>query len=169
MKLLALVFTMSMAVLATARAQDAAVNTSAQNIVGSWKLVAYEDRLADGSVEYPFGRKPVGLLIYDATGHMAIQIMKVPHPKVASGDDEKVTAEEKPALFDSYEAYFGTYSIDSTKKEVTHHVEGHLYDVYVGTSQKRPFELSGDRLTLTPHWERDGRPVQGIRVFERIK
>ena len=142
---------------------------SGQKIVGTWRLVAYEDHLADGTVEYPYGKNPVGLLIYDATGHMAIQIMKTPHPEVASGDEEKVTTEEKGPLFDSYVAYFGKYTVNWASKTVTHIVESDLYAVYVGTSQERPFELKGDSLTLTPHWDRDGKTVQGIRAFRRAR
>jgi hypothetical protein len=54
--------------------QDAAL---ARALVGSWRLVSYEDRDAAGAVVYPYGRSPAGLLkMYDPTGHMAIQIMK---------------------------------------------------------------------------------------------
>ena len=45
--------------------------------------------------------------------------MKVPHPKVASGDDSKVTPEEKQALYDAYVAYFGTYRVDREKGSLT--------------------------------------------------
>ncbi len=157
--------------LATVNAEEphTPVSGSPQSLVGTWKLTAYEDHLADGSIEYPYGGKPVGLLIYDATGHMAIQIMKMPHPKVASGDEEKVAPEEKRALFDSYIAYFGTYVVDWAKKTVTHKVAGDLYDVYVGTSQDRPFQLNGDRLTLTPRWTEDGKNIQGLRIFDRVQ
>ena len=144
-------------------------DSATEKLVGTWKLTAFEDRPAKGPVKYPYGNTPAGLLIYDATGHMSIQIMKLPHPKVASGDEDKVTEKEKLALFDAYEAYFGTYQVDWTKHVVTHNVEGDLWDVYMGTAQERPFELNGDRLTLTPHWEEDGQKMQGIRTFERVR
>ena len=130
---------------------------------------AFEDRYADGVVKYQYGKTPTGLLIYDSTGHMSIQIMKLPHPKVASGDEDVVTEKEKLALFDAYEAYFGTYQVDWAKHVVTHNVEGDLWDVYIGTPQERPFELNGDHLKLTPHWEVNGQKVQGIRTFERVR
>lgn len=138
-------------------------------LVGTWKLVTYEDRPAQGPAVYPYGEKPRGLLIYDATGHMSIQIMTVPHPKVASGDETKVTPREKAALYDAYAAYFGTYSVDSKRGVVIHHVEADLYDVFIGTDQERPFELTGDRLTLTPRWSENGKDWSGVRVFERVK
>lgn len=148
---------------------QSSANSSTQTIVGTWRLIIYEDHPDHRPIEYPFGKNPVGLLIYDKTGHLAIQIMKTPHPKVASGDDEKITSEEKIALLDSYVAYFGTYSVDWKRHIVTHKVEADLYDVFVGTTQERPFELKGNRLTLSPSWTREGKVVKGLRVFERVK
>lgn len=143
---------------------------SAQDsIVGTWRLISVEDRPEQGSPQYPYGERPRGLLIYDATGHMAIQWMKVPHPQVASGDEDKVTPAEKIALFDAYVAYFGTYTVDVKRGVVIHHVEADLFDVYVGADQERAFVLDGDRLTLTPQWTIDGRKWTGIRVFQRVK
>lgn len=139
------------------------------SVVGTWRLVSYEDKSPGSASLYPFGRDPRGMLIYDATGHMSIQIMKVPHPKVASGDDSKVTPEEKQALYDAYVAYFGTYRVDREKGVVIHHVEADLADVYIGNDEERPFVLRGDTLILAPHWTVDGQEWHGIRVFERAK
>jgi hypothetical protein len=47
-------------------------------IVGTWTVVTYEDRTEGQPVKYPFGEKPRGLLVYDATGRMSIQLMKMP-------------------------------------------------------------------------------------------
>ena len=137
------------------------------SVVGTWRLVSYEDKLPGSPSVYPFGHDPKGLLIYDANGRMSIQIMKVPHPKVASGDDSQVTPEEKQALYDSYVAYFGTYSVNPDKGVVVHHVEADLADVYIGRDEERPFVLRGDTLILAPHWTVDGKEWHGIRVFER--
>jgi hypothetical protein len=138
-------------------------------IVGSWRLVSYEDKPPGGHSVYPFGKEPKGLLVYDAGGHMSIQIMKVPHPKVASGDDSQVTPEEKQALYDAYVAYFGTYTVDPDRGVVIHHVEADLADVYVGNDEERPFVLRGDTLILAPHWKVNGEEWHGIRVFERAQ
>jgi hypothetical protein len=138
-------------------------------IVGTWKVVTYEDRTEGQPVKYQFGEKPRGLLMYDATGHMSIQLMKVPHPKVAARAEEQVTPQEKIALYDAYTAYFGTYTVDAKRGVVTHHVEGDLADVFIGTDQQRPFEISGDRLILRPKWTEGGRQWTGLRVFERAK
>lgn len=137
------------------------------SVVGTWNLVSYEDKAPTGESLYPFGKEPKGLLMYDAGGHMSIQLMKVPHPKVASGDDSQVTPDEKQALYDAYVAYFGRYSVDAANGVVVHHVEGDLADVYIGNDEKRPFVLRGDTLILAPHWKVNGEDWTGVRVFKR--
>jgi len=137
-------------------------------LVGAWRLVRYEDVPATGPSVYPFGDSPQGLLIYEANGQMSIQVMKQPHPRVASVVDEKITPEEKQALLDSFMAYFGTYAVDERRGVVTHHVDGDLWGVFDGKDEERPYELSEDRLTLKPQWDRDGQHWLGIRTFERV-
>ena len=141
----------------------------ASGLVGAWRLVSFEDHSADGKVERPFGDEPAGQLIYDASGAMSIQVMKRPHPHVASGDDEQVTDAEKVALYDAYVAYFGTWRADAKRGIVVHAVEGDLFDTYVGNDQERPFVLDGDTLTLRPEWDAGGVHWVGIRRFARIR
>jgi hypothetical protein len=158
----------AMLVLGLVRGSDA--GDAPQGLVGSWRLVSYEDKPASGPAVFPYGTDPRGFLVYDATGHMAIQIMQQPHPKVASGDEYIVTPEEKVALLDAYVAYFGTYRVDAARGIVIHHADGHLHDIYIGRDEERLFQLSGDRLVLKSlPWSADGQTWTGSRVFERIK
>jgi hypothetical protein len=138
-------------------------------IVGTWKLVRYEDQPPEGPKQFPLGEHPVGQLIYTADGHMSIQLMKVPHPKIASGDDTKVTPEEKQALFDAYVAYFGKYRVDEKRHVVIHDVEADYADVFIGKSEERPYLLEGDVLKLVPTWTQDGKTWKGVREFVRAR
>jgi hypothetical protein len=140
----------------------------APGLVGTWQLVSFEDKPASGPAVVPFGPAPKGLLIYDASGHMSLQIMRNPGPRVASGNETKITPEEKLALFDAYVAYFGRYSVDAAKGVVVHHVEGDFYNVYVGRDEVRPFTLTGDRLVLRPTWTVGNEKWVGTRVFQRL-
>jgi hypothetical protein len=36
---------------------------SSASIVGTWKIVKYEDRGADGTISYPYGENPVGYFV----------------------------------------------------------------------------------------------------------
>jgi streptogramin lyase len=147
--------------------KDATSRCRSGALEGTWKLTRYEDKAPDGTMRYPYGEHPVGQLTYDASGHMSIQIMKTPHPKVASGDDENVTPAEKIALYDAYTAYFGKYSVDATRNVVTTHAEADLADVFIGRPEERPFVLEDGRLVLRPVWTSDGTRWEGLRVFER--
>lgn len=162
--LLVFVSLIALAALGGSSATQAAA--PANDLVGTWRLVLYEDRPAGGPPQYPYGRAPIGLLVYDATGHMAVQITEAPK-KVSGGRGNRSRREEQRAS--AYTAYFGTYTVDWTAHVITHTVEGNLYPVYVGTSHERPFELDGDRLTLKPRWEQDGKRFEGVRVFERLR
>ena len=47
-----------------------------EQFIGTWKLVSIESEESR-----LFGDRPVGLLIYDAEGHVAVQIMRNPRPR----------------------------------------------------------------------------------------
>jgi hypothetical protein len=100
-------------------------------------LVAFEQE-SEGEITYPYGRDAKGLLIYEGSGHMSVQIMRDDRAPLSSSD----------------------WEIDDANRTVIHHVEGHILPASVGKALKREFEFSGDRLTLKPApgrravWER---------------
>jgi hypothetical protein len=122
---------------------------AADSIVGTWKLVKYENTDVAGKVTKPFGEHPKGYFVYDATGHLSVHIMRDPAtPPFAAGADDKGTDAEVRAAYDGYVGYFGTYRVNAEKTVVTHVVEGALRPSYTGTDQPRPFKLKGDTLIL---------------------
>lgn len=142
-------------------------------IVGTWRLVAFED-VEDGKIIRRFGEKPLGLFVYTADGHVAIQIANPANPvclapskKSGAGrrddlDLPACTAEQMQALAEGTVAYWGTYTVDAGKGVVTHHVQSDLSNGYIGTEQHRPFRLTGDRLVIG-----DGKTW--TRVLERVR
>ena len=134
-------------------------------LVGTWRVVEFADLDKDGKWVYWFGEHPRGYFVYDATGHVHIQIMKVPpltpFPEANSDDGKPPTPEHALAAYNAYVAYFGTYTVDIEKHVVTHHVEGSLSPDYTDTDQPRPFKLKGDRLEIG-----DGKTWR--RVLERV-
>jgi hypothetical protein len=139
-----------------------AAPTLRQQLLGTWRLVSVQNReSADQAWVSRFGESPRGYIMYDATGHMAVQFEKTPPPpKFASGDDWTPTPDEAVGVYLGYVAYFGTFSVDETAGVVTHHVEGSLRPSYLATDQRRPAKLEGDRLVLSDEktfrvvWER---------------
>ncbi len=116
--------------------------------VGTWKLVSIEQRNAKGEVVPPAspGPPPVGFIIYDAAGYVAVAIMPSGRQKYVA---PQPTNEEARAAMTGYAAYFGTFTINEGEGAVTHHLQGSLNPA-MASDQKRFFELSGNRLTLKP-------------------
>jgi Lipocalin-like domain len=111
-------------------------------------------------------RASKGLLRLRRDRHVHVQIMKVPpltpFPEANSDEGKPPTPEHDLAAYNAYVAYFGTYTVDTYKHVVTHHVEGSLSPDYTDTDQPRPFKLQGDRLEIG-----DGKTWR--RVLERVR
>lgn len=145
---------------------------SAAALVGAWRLVSFED-VENGKTIREFGDKPLGLFIYTADGHVAIQIANPANPRCVapskrSGPGGKVdqtvatcSPDQARALLDGYVAYWGTYTVDVAAGVVIHHVVSDISNGYTGTDQRRPFRLEGDRLVIG-----DGKTW--TRVLERV-
>lgn len=87
--------------------------------------------------------------MYDASGRMSVQISSQADRK--SFGAGKATAEQKAAAYDSYLAYYGTYTVDVKAGTVTHHLEDRLQPGGRGAEYVRYFELQGsDRIALMP-------------------
>ncbi len=146
--------------------QETLVPGTPISLTGTWRVVEFADLDKDGKWVYLFGEHPKGYFVYDATGHVHIQIMKVPpltpFPEANSDDGKPPTPEHALAAYNSYVAYFGTYTVDAGKLVITHHVEGSLSPDYTDTDQPRPFRLEGDRLEIG-----DGKTWR--RVLERVR
>ena len=133
--------------------------TDAGRFVGTWRLVSID---GDSATQRRFGPRPTGLIIYDATNHMAAQIQP-DRPRPSWSASRPPTAEQALDAITGYTAYFGTYAVDERARTVTHRREGALnFDVrdYV-----RRYEFLGaKRLALTLV----DRP--GVRlVWERVE
>lgn len=137
--------------------------------VGTWTLVSQEYRDENDQVAYPAGTESAGVIIYDAAGSMAVQIMRLGRPLFASGDILDGTDDEIRAAYQGYNAYFGTYTVDEAQRIVIHHLSGALFPNRVGHDQLRYFEVSGSRLTLkTPPILRAGAYLRGTLVWSRV-
>lgn len=138
----------------------------AHALIGTWRLVEFADLDKDGKWQYWYGEHPRGYFVYDATGHVHVQIMKV--PPLAPFSESNFDAGKMPspehalAAYTTYLAYFGTYTVDTNTHVVTIHVEGSLAPDYTDTDQPRPYKLEGDRLEIS-----DGKTSR--RVLERVR
>lgn len=131
-----------------------------EKFIGSWRLVSFEEEQANGDVHFPYGRHPRGLLIYDANGNVAVQIMRCEREGVMSASGAQLDVEKLRAAVQGFTAFFGTFEIDEKTQVITHQVNGHVLPDSVGKVLPRGYEFSGDRLILKPSanrrvvWER---------------
>ncbi len=123
----------------------------AKKFVGSWRLVSIEGNPPGRPVVYD---RPTGLLMYDPSGRMSVQIVLKADRKPFAPFTKGIltaTTEEKATAFESYAAYFGTYTADAKASTITHHLEDNLVPGRRGTDNVRWFEFQGDnRLLLIP-------------------
>jgi len=141
-----------------------------ERFTGAWRLESYEVTGADGEVTHPFGEKPEGMIVYDGQGHMSVHIMRQGVPPFAVDDRWMGTDGEVRAAFEGYTAYYGRYSVEADKGEVTHHVAGSVFPNYIGRKLVRRYEFSGDKLTLsTPPMSFGGKEGLARLVWVRMQ
>lgn len=151
--------------------QTAPRTGAAARLVGTWQLVSYES--SDTESQRFRGPHPIGLIYYDRTGHMAVQISPDRARRRFSGPQAGVftgpqpTPDEALDAISGYAAYFGTYSVDERAQTVTHKRIGNINPGGVGDFVRRYEFLTDDRLALVPQERTDLRAVR--LTWERLK
>jgi hypothetical protein len=121
--------------------------TTSNPLIGTWRLISWENRSADGQISYPLGRDAVGYIMYNEDGYMFVAIMRPNRVKFVAGDLLRGSTEEKARATDTYVSYCGKYEFQG--ETVIHHVDLSLFPNWVGVDQERLVELTGNRLTLS--------------------
>ena len=153
-----------------------AATLSARDLIGTWRLLRIEVERPGGTRPDPFYNSVAsGLLIYDASGWVSVQIVGTPRPKVdapaarpATTPPDADTARLKAGLVDTYYAYFGTWEFDAQTSTVTHRVKSALYSGEEGASYSQQVQLVGRHLVFSrTHETAAGKSVQK-KIWERI-
>jgi hypothetical protein len=150
MKRRLLAFALLMIGSAPVRLAAQAPATLRDKLVGTWRLVAARQRLADGSVraDPQPGPRGVGYIMYDATGHVCVVLANPDRP--AWRAPTTPTDAEVRSAFDGLVAYCGTYETDERRENVIHHVEADREPHMMGADRTRLAKVTGDRLVLRP-------------------
>jgi Lipocalin-like domain len=130
-----------------------------ERLVGTWTLVSWDQRNADGSKVQQFGANPKGIAFFDTSGHYIITVMRADRAKYAIdnfGQIAQITAEESKATAQETITYFGTYSVNESDRAIAIHVETSSFPNWNGADQKRLFEFTEDQLKLTVRSPREG-------------
>jgi hypothetical protein len=143
---------------------------NSQSLVGTWKLISDRQVKADGSSNDLYGSAPLGQLIYDLQGHMSVHLLTPDLAKCGTQDRRKCPDSAARSAFDNYLGYWGHVKVSADNRSLMHIIEGASVPDWVGTSQERFFELSGDRLTLTtPMQQIAGVESKTVLVWQREK
>jgi len=138
------------ATLVGAATAPVAAQVSSADFVGTWELAAIEAPDPSGGwmpAPLPLPGTPVGVIMYDALGNMAVQITSEPRGTM--------TPAELPEIVNGYVAYYARFEVDSTEGTVTHHRRGHVNADLGALSVVRYYDFAGDTLTLTVAPERN--------------
>jgi hypothetical protein len=124
--------------------------TLREELIGTWRLVAARQRLADGSTrpDPQTGPRGVGYIMYDATGHVCVVIANPDRP-AWKAPNAPSDAELRSAVA-GLVAYCGAYETNERQHIVIHHIEADKSPSIVGTDRKRFATVTGNRLVLRP-------------------
>jgi len=128
-------------------------------LVGAWELVNFSKRWTDGRVTDPWGRQPAGRITYDSDGHVTALVMHEQRNE-ASG------RASPPEVQADFSAYFGTYTIDTAQRIVTHHVRGSLNAGGASGDLRRNYEFKDGTLIVRFTSRQDG--ADNTLTFRRI-
>jgi hypothetical protein len=145
-----------------------------EKLIGAWQLVSVETIRPSGEMIYPFyGKHPEGLLMYDRSGWMSVQIVSDPRPAVPAVDSREdfsaAPTTQKASAAEGYYGYFGTWTLDASKSTVTHHIKQSLLPGERGEDGLRHFTVDGDRLTLIAKTHEMGEDHERRLVWQRVR
>jgi hypothetical protein len=147
--------------------QPAPTQDLASQLVGVWMFTSQSTKeLATGKINYPYGEKPTGHIVYTKGGHVAF---------VLAGDNRKAPAgatatdAERITLFNTIAAGSGTYKVEGNTIIATYTASWN--QTWTGISQKRQFEIVGNKLTVTSAPTKDlaGQDIVFVVTYERVE
>jgi hypothetical protein len=146
-----------------------------QQLIGAWRLAAIEYLGPHGETVDPYYQTgSSGIIIYDASGWMSVQItaqdrrkweppaVRVPRP--VGEEDAALKAE----AFDTYYSYFGTWDYDATTSVVTHHVKSSLIPAETGLDYAQTITLERGQLIFTVRSGDPGAETIRRKVWVRL-
>jgi hypothetical protein len=111
----------------------------AKQLVGTWKLAAWQVQYVGEEPKEPFGAKPNGRLIVAPDGYWSVIIAKADR-KPATNNAERA------ALLRSMVAYTGKFTVEGDK--ITSSTDIAWNEVNTGRTQIRYFKMEGDKLVI---------------------
>jgi hypothetical protein len=121
-----------------------------EQLVGTWSLSSFVERDIETGVEnHPFGKRPLGLILYTPDGYVSAQLQRPERPPFADVDILRATPEEYAAAGSSYIAYSDRFFVDEGKKSLSHEMAVSFFPNWFGQRQVRLVEVNGEYLRLS--------------------
>lgn len=132
--------------------------TDAADLIGTWRLRSFAFTDAAGEVFHPLGERPVGLVLITADGYLALNFMAGERSRFADDDLFAGDAAERARAAGETVSFAGPFEFDGTVVSVT--VEYSVFPNWIGVTQLRKVEVSGDTLILR---------TQGTKMFAGVR
>ena len=133
-------------------------------LIGTWKLVAFENRVDNEPPILQLGARPTGYLILTREGRV-MTVLTGEGRKAGTGDAERV------ALHKTMFAYTGKYRVEG--KNLITAVDVSWNEAWNGTEIRRDFRIEGDKLFVesapAPSFNFPGKTSVITAIFDRDK
>lgn len=137
------------------------------DLYGTWKLVSLSRKALDsGKVEQPRGKAPKGYVSFTPDGRLVGFIVNEKRPKPQSVD--KMTDPQRVELFNSMNAYAGSYKLDGNKLTYRYDL---THNEVAERASVREIKMEGRRMTMLNEPAKsamDGKMVQTTTVWEKV-
>jgi hypothetical protein len=135
-----------------------------EDIVGAWRTISiYNEQ--NGAKQNLYGDKPVGLTVFDRSGHVIQYLSKPDVTKFATNNRLKGTDQEYRTVMQSIISGFGTYTVEGDT--ITIKWIASSFPNRAGTTEKRTYRVEGDQMTAVNPTAASG--GSSYQTFERAK
>ena len=138
------------------------------DLYGTWKLVSLTRKVIDtGATEQPRGKAPNGYVSFGRDGRVTGFIVSEKRPKPESV--AKMTDQQRIELFNTMNAYGGTYKLDGNK--LTYRFDL-VHNEVTERASVREIKIEGRKLTMVNEPARsamDGKMAQTTTVWEKVQ
>jgi Lipocalin-like domain len=141
-----------------------------EQFIGSWRLISFEARTAEGQVIHPFGTDAEGALTITRDGRVWATIWRANRQPFAINDQQLGTPEEYTAAVQSYISVVGDYDVNPSEGIFSYVVEQSIFPNWNGTTQTRFYSFSDQGRTMeltTAPTAFGGTTIVGALVWER--
>lgn len=165
---------LALAALARGASTDAdAIPQGREQLVGTWRLISITRITPQGPRSDPFyGEHCRGLLIYDPSGWMSVQIAAGTRAFMATPEARRSRpagdARRESALLDTYYAYYGTWVYDASRGTVAHTILSSLYPAEQSLTYAQEVRLRGAQMIFTTRSAGAEGETRQVKIWERI-